>query len=179
MGAHHRAKPRVSDADIRPLDEDVAEEDAKLEWSDKGDFKIPSKEGDDVPTTPERWYEYIEDAANPETAKAMLLKQADAVCSKHSFATRLREKNGIKNTIDAFVRAGVPLRRYQSGAYQGSLKHKGNKGVGGQVGKKARAAQARQNGEDEHKFFAEALDKGTMLGKDRKPVKESSVGKES
>ena len=47
---------RVSDADIRPLDPDVDEDEANVEWSDAPDFTIPSKEGDDVPTTPERWY---------------------------------------------------------------------------------------------------------------------------
>ena len=64
MGAHHRAKKRVSDADVRPLDADVPEDEANVEWSDAPDFTIPSKEGDDVPTTPERWYEYLKDAVD-------------------------------------------------------------------------------------------------------------------
>ena len=104
-------QPRVSDADIHPLDEDVPEEDATLEWSDAPDFTIPSKPGDDVPTTDAPWLKYIEDGINSKTKQGMLLKQADAVLSKHPFASRIYERDGIKNTIDAFVRAGVPLRR--------------------------------------------------------------------
>ena len=80
---------RVSDADIRPLDPDVDEDEANVEWSDAPDFTIPSKEGDDVPTTPERWYAYIADGASHETKCSMLQKRVDAVTSKNNFATRL------------------------------------------------------------------------------------------